>query len=294
MGSMRTSRDDWRPRMYLSTNPGGIGHHWFKSRLVLPARTHKETNTRFIFSTYKDNAFLNSEYIQYLEGLKGHLGRAWRDGDWDVFEGQAFPMWNYDEHVIPAFELPEDWFKWRGIDWGFTAPFSCLWAARDPDSRRIFVYRELYRTGLTVPKQTQFIREYTPPTEKIAITYADPSMWAKKTQSDIITTTADEYAMGGVPLTKADNDRLAGKRKLDALLSLALDGLPGIQIFENCENLIRTLPALTYDPAHPEDVDTEQEDHGFDSLKYLLTNTNQGQKQAPRQQNPWTIIGRRR
>jgi phage terminase large subunit len=29
-GSLRTSRDDWVPRMYISTNPGGIGHAYYK------------------------------------------------------------------------------------------------------------------------------------------------------------------------------------------------------------------------------------------------------------------------
>jgi len=89
--------------------------------------------------------------------------------------------------------------------------------------------------------------------------------------ADVVTSTADEYAAEGVGLIKADNDRLAGKRKVDRVLSKLPDGLPGIQIFENCPNLIRTLPALPYDPVNVEDVDTDAEDHSFDCLKYGLT-----------------------
>lgn len=275
LGSLRTSKDDWRPRMYLSSNPGGVGHQWFRARLVIPAREHRETNTRFIFSTYKDNAFLNQEYREYLEGLKGDLGRAWRDGDWDVFEGQAFPLWNYDAHVMEYNEfpdIPEHWVKWRAIDWGSAAPFCCLWFTREPDTRRIIVYREAYQANLTVPQQARMILDMTPPNEKISITYADPSMWAKNTVREQITSTADEYRNNGVFLTPADNDRLSGKRKIDELLADMADGEPGIQIRENCENLIRTFPALTRDEKNPEDINTDEEDHAYDALRYGLTN----------------------
>ena len=66
----RTSKDNWRPRMYLSTNPGGIGHAWFKKRIVGPHREKREGRTRFIPSTYRDNPFLNVEYTDWLEGLR--------------------------------------------------------------------------------------------------------------------------------------------------------------------------------------------------------------------------------
>ena len=278
MGSLRTAKPQkiWRPRIYVSSNPGGVGHQWFRRRLVVPAREHRETNTRFIFSTYKDNYFLNQEYREYLENLKGPLGRAWRDGDWDVFEGQAFPAWSYDDHVIDwkdLAEIPDHWVKWRALDWGNYAPFCCLWFTRDPDTRRIFIYREAYEKGLTVPQQARMILDMTPPNEKITVTYADPSLWTKRTETEYVTTTAQIYADHGVYLTKADNDRLGGKRKVDELLAPLADGLPGFQVRENCENFIRTFPVLTFDNAHPEDVDTSEEDHAYDTFRYGLTNT---------------------
>jgi phage terminase large subunit len=290
LGSMRTSRDDWRARMYLSTNPGGVGHNWFKQRLVIPMRQHTETGTRFIFSTYRDNAFLSPEYRAYLENLKGPLGKAWRDGDFDVFEGQAFPTWDYDAHVIDPFEIPEEWTRWRSIDWGFSAPMCCLWHTRNPDTKRIYTYRELYRTMLTTPRMCDLIKEYTPPAERIAFTYADPSMWSKKNVGNIVTTTADEFRSFGVPLTRADNDRLSGKRKVDEALGNLPDGLPGLQIFSTVENLIRTLPILTFDPHNPEDVDTAEEDHAYDGLRYGLTNMKLATyKPAPPPPNPWNV-----
>lgn len=285
LGSMRTAKEDWRPRMYVSSNPGGVGHQWFRARLVIPARNCTEKDTRFIFSTYKDNAFLNPEYRTYLENLKGALGKAWRDGDWDVFQGQAFPLFNYDVHVIPYQKLPdipEHWVKWRAIDWGNAKPFCCLWFTRDPDTRRIYIYREAYSANLTVPQQARMILDMTPAGEKINLTYADPSMWTKRTELEVVTSTADEYAKNGVFLTRADNNRLTGKRKLDQLLADLPDGMPGLMVRENCENWIRTVPALTFDEHNPEDVDSDEEDHAYDATRYGLTNLNIAQVYQPR------------
>jgi len=286
-GSLRTSKDNWRPRMYLSTNPGGVGHAWFKKRIVGPHREKREGRTRFIPSTYRDNPFLNVEYTDWLEGLSGKLGKAWRDGDWDIFEGQAFPQWNHETHVVEPFAIPDHWAKWRAVDWGYSNPFCCLWMTKDPDSGREYVYRELYSTQLTDRQQARIIRDNTPPSEKINVTYADPSMWASKSAGNHVTDTASEYAVEGVVLTKADNNRLDGKRKIDRLLSHLPDGKPGLQVFATCLNPIRTLPELVLDKVNVEDVDTEQEDHAYDALKYGQTNQRQKSRNDKKPVHPW-------
>jgi len=270
IGSIRTSRSDWVPRKYLSTNPGGVGHSYFKERFVVPNTTHNETNTRRFYTSYKDNPFINSEYKTYLEGLTGDIAKAWRDGDWDIFSGQAFPGFKYNTHVIKPIEIPQHWVKWRAVDWGMTAPFCCLWFAKEPDTGRIYVYRELYKTGLTDRQQAQAILDMTPEPGYL-ITYADPSMWAKKTLDNYISSSADEYASVGVPLLKADNNRISGKRKVDRILADLPDGKPGLLIFNICTNLIRTLPSLIYDDTNPEDINTDGEDHAYDALRYGLT-----------------------
>ena len=32
----RTSKPNWRPRIYSTTNPGGVGHAWYRTRFVVP------------------------------------------------------------------------------------------------------------------------------------------------------------------------------------------------------------------------------------------------------------------
>ena len=69
-----------------------------------------------------------------------------------------------------------------------------------------------------------------------------------------------------------------------------------LQIFENCYNLIRTLPKLARSKANPEDVEAKgQEDHGYDALRYGLTNVEMfGEVRARvkgRESNPYKKLG---
>jgi phage terminase large subunit len=186
---------------------------------------------------------------------------------------------------VAPFEIPAHWLKWKATDWGFRSPFSTHWYAKDPDTRRIYAYREFYAAGLTDRQQARGIKDMSPQNETYFVHYADPSLWERKNREDQVFSTADEYKAEEVVLTKADNDRLSGIRKVHNLLADLSDGEPGLQIFETCPHLIEQLSNLAADKHNPEDVDTDQEDHAFDDLKYALTNEKKAeQKRAPKQQ----------
>ena len=294
-GSLRSSKSNWRTRMYLSTNADGIGLTWFKKSYIEPWRKNAENRTRFFEAHYQDNPVLAEEYIDYLKQLKGPLGKAWRDADWDAFAGMAFKLWNYDRHVITPFDMPNEWVRWRAIDWGMAAPWCCLWFAKDPDTNRIYVYREAYMAELTTRQQARSIKELTPPNEIIRISYADPALWTRKDMQGVVMSTADEYAAEGVMLNRADNNRIQGKRKVDGVMADLADGNPGVQIFNSCTHLIDQLSTLVHDDLNVEDVDTKQEDHAFDTFKYGLTNVQAiKDKPAARQQDTRNPMARSR
>ena len=65
----RSSKDNWRPRIYATTNPGGVGHSWFRAKFILPFQESRERETRFIGARVDDNHYNNPEYRRGLEGL---------------------------------------------------------------------------------------------------------------------------------------------------------------------------------------------------------------------------------
>ena len=264
-------------KFVATANPGGFA--WVKQLWIdrnFPPEMEKfESEFEFVQALPADNSHLDESYWDGLRMLPEQIQKAWIDGDWNVFSGQAFPQF-CDEHICEPFEIPSHWVKFRGIDWGYTAPFACVWVAKDPASGRIYLYREIVKTKMMDRWQAKNIRDLTPPQETIAATYADPSMWTPKNQKDTdITSSADEYAREGVWLQKGDNNRLSGKRKIDRILEKLPDGRPGFMVFKTCTEFIRTFPYLMLnepDKGDVEDVASKgTEDHVYDALKYALT-----------------------
>lgn len=263
-GSLRTSKIGWRPRMYLSFNPGGIGHVFVKNRYVIPYRENRQTITRFVPSTYKDNPFLNKEYIDYLEGLSGNLGKAWREGDFDIFEGQYFSQWRYDVNVCQPFTIPREWKRYRALDHGSFAPTACGWYAIAPDGQE-YKYREYYKVDKLASNHAKAIKSLSEG-EVITYTAADPSMWIKGSTDG--RSAAEIYESEGVPLTKANNDRINGWRIMREHLKGDVDNKPRLLIFSTCTDTIRTIPEMLHDEKNPEDLNTDLEDHAVDETRY--------------------------
>ena len=273
LGSLRTGRlDGYRPRCYMNFNPGGVGMKYLKKTFIQPWKEGRETNTRFIFSRFQENKFLDEGYVDYLNSLEGMLGKLWRDGDFDISQGMAFDNFRPDLYVYDDWPIDDNWIRMRGIDDGYTKPYCCLWLAKDPSTGRIVVYDEDYGEGYTNGEQAERIKAKTPASHRIAISYADPAMWQKSHHVDSDAKAGkDIYAGHGVYLTKGDNDRKAGLSKIRELMRPKADGLPGLIILSRCKNLIWQFENLPMSATKPEDVDTNFEDHAFDALKYGLT-----------------------
>ena len=274
-GSLRTSRQDgWECKMYLSANPGGIGHSWVKEMFVEPFRNGTEHigNTKFITSMTDDNPHINAEYkTDYLDSLTGNLRAMWRDGDWDLAAGRAFPNFN-ERNIVDSFDFNSGQFLfYRGVDYGLRAPYCCLWVGYDLNTGRVVVFREDYKTDLPASQQAERIAAKTPIDEDISATYADPAMFAKTSTEEGITSVADIYADHAVYLRRGDNSRINGKRKVDSLLVNKPDGIPGLLVYRSCTNLIEQMNNLMYSERDFEDVDTSMDDHAYDAFRYAIS-----------------------
>jgi phage terminase large subunit len=281
LGSMRTSKDNWRPRLYASFNPGGIGHQFVKDTFVKPFRNREEFDTRYVPSTYKQNPYLNKEYIDYLQKLKGALGVAWREGDFDIFEGQYFAEYRYEIHVCEPFTLPREWPRYICGDYGYAKPSAVYWYAVNQDEQ-IFVYRELYQTNLTYGQLAKKIVEITGKDEKKLIRSCtfDPAIKIRSKHTGI---SGQEEMGNSLTVLAGDNDRIAGWNRFHEYLApyTGPDGkrTAKLQIFRTCQHLIETIPLMIFDETIPEDLNTDLEDHAVDSIRYGLMSRPYPQKQ---------------
>ena len=306
----RPSGEGTRVYIRATANPGGVGHGWVKARFITPVPPMTPINESysvvtpdggeksfvrsriFVPSTVFDNQKLlenDPEYLANLAMLPEAEKKALLYGDWDTFAGQVFTEWKNDSvhygdraftHVITPFKVPETWRIYRSFDWGYTKPFSVGWYAVDHD-RRIYRIRELY--GCTgVPDEgvrweperlAEEIKRIEAEDENLCgrlITgIADPAIFSDDRGAG--TSVAALMERRQVYFESGRHNRIAGKMQVHNRLKFDERGVPMLYVFSTCRNFIRTVPALCYSATNVEDVDTTQEDHIYDELRYILS-----------------------
>ena len=300
------------PRIEAASNPGSIGHAWVKRTFITPKppeeiwRTPSEEGgmtRQYIPARLSDNPYLTKDDPSYADRLRGlgtdSLVRAMLDGDWDIVAGQAFEKLRRDLHCIEPFVPPDDWLCFGSLDWGSSKPFSFgLWTVSNgndlPDGRTyrrgsIIRYNEVYgwngKPDEGMRKEASEVADIIKArinNRRLAYIAADPSMWKVDGGPSI----AETMLKRGVVLRKADHNRLTGYVEVRQRINGDGDG-PMLYATKNChDGFWRTLPDLIMDEAHPEDVDTDQEDHCYDDVRYGCVSRPWMQSPARKEQKP--------
>lgn len=301
-------------RMFLTGNPGGSGASQIK-QMYIPlidgggspvgdseVHTLEDGTSRvFIRSTVYDNQILCSndpKYVHRLESIKDPiLRKAWLDGMWNVFIGQAFTF--NERHIIkPIWPIPQFAPVYMTMDWGFGAPFSVGWWWVD-QYNRIVRFAEWYgcekdkpNVGLRLEDQ-KIIEGILEREQKMGILGRDITRllghdsFNKKPdyqgggQGD---STADEFkAYVKRPEVIARYGRLKmDPRPGDANQALKIrqfrnrlmlpddpDERPMLVVYDTCKDFIRIIPELCTDELTNEYLEKGQELHPFDESCHI-------------------------
>ena len=279
--SLRSVDKDIPVYLRATGNPGNIGSQWVKEMFVDPAEPNsafeikidtpvgvKTITRRFIPAKLQDNPYLmqTDDYYAMLASLPDIQRKQFLDGDWDAYEDSAFPEFSKTTHVVEPFEIPKGWYKFRAADWGYSSPACVLWFAVDYNNN-LWLYRELYTSKVTADIFAKQVLELESG-EYIQYGVLDSSTWAKR--GDVGPSIAETMIQQGCRWRQSDRSpksRISGKLEIHKRL-LINDKEPGLRVFKNCRNLIRTMSTLPTDKKNPEDVDTNAEDHAYDALRY--------------------------
>lgn len=265
-------------RIYLTCNPGGVGHAWVKRLFVDRQYFDGESDEDYTFvkATVYDNPALleqDPDYVHMLETLPEDIRRAWLDGDWDVFDGQFFSEFRRDIHTVEPFEIPDGWTRYVTMDYGLDMT-AAYWIAIAPDGMA-YAYNEFYQSGLIASEAAEKIKEYSEG-ENIYDYIAPPDLWNRR--NDTGRSVAEIFGENGIYLTKANNDRVNGwmdmKEWLKPLKLKTDDGesvVARLRFFNTCRNLISNLPLLQFDPKRPNDAanDPHEITHAPDAIRYF-------------------------
>jgi hypothetical protein len=276
-------------RVRATCNPSGPGREWVKNYFNIETSvkdkvTKTELRTpegpivisrRYILSNVFDNRKLleaNPEYLAYLESLPEIQRRQWLEGDFEANEGMAFEDFARSTHVIKPFNIPNNWVKFRCIDWGYSSRSLavCLWIAISNNGEAI-VYRELAVNKMLASEFARKVLEISS-NEYISYSVVDGSVGDKRGSSS--PSIDEEFRNEGLICIYADKSpgsRIAGKQLIHKYLrTVDEESKPLLQIFDTCKQIIKELSSLPLDKHNPEDVDTTCEDHAYDALRYGL------------------------
>lgn len=276
----------FKPRMYFTCNPGGIGHQWVK-RLFIDKNyrgNEKKEDYTFIKSLVFENKYLmenDPDYIRTLENLPEDRKKAMLYGDWDIFEGQFFGEFRRDIHVIEPFVIPNEWNRYISMDYGLDM-FAVLFYAVDTQGIA-YVYNEIHQSNLIVSEAANLLKTY-PDYKKAKYIYAPPDLWNRN--RDTGKSAAEIFYENGIELSQCSNDRVNGWLAVKEWIKPYQSKneqtgeeitTSNLKIFDNCLNIIRCLPAVQHDEKNVNDVANEPHEltHITDSLRYFcISRTN--------------------
>jgi hypothetical protein len=294
-----------------STNPYGVGHGWVKKYFIDDEPygkiiTDADGNQRVcLFGSVKENPYLGPEYVKTLQSITDpNKRKAWLEGSWDITSGGMFDdIWDISKHVLKPFDIPRSWRIDRSFDWGSSKPFSVGWWAQSDGTDAIM------KDGTTrsFPRKTLIrIAEWYGCTGKanegVYMTAKTVARGIKARESEMgiqnrvqpgpadsaIYNVTDDASIGqnmeseGVFWTHAD--KKAGSRKngwelmrdrLHSVVNPEHNDKPGLYVFNNCRDWLRTVPPITRDKRDADDVDTDSEDHAADDTRYRVLSSDQ-------------------
>ena len=273
---LRTTDPDIVPYMRCTANPGGVGATWVKKRYIDPISPNESfegddgLTRKFIPARLQDNPFLASDgrYERMLKALPPTQRQQLLEGNWDVSEGAAFTEFTPVLHVVTPFEIPINWERVKGIDYGYASESACVWGAIDPEDGTLIIYRELYKKGLLGTELAEMLTNMEIEDPFSVAGVLDTACWSRTGTTG--PTVGETLLRAGHKLRRADKNRVQGKIQIHEYLKVTQSGRPRLQIFNTCPNLIRELQSIPLDKSNPEDVNTHAPDHAYDALRYLI------------------------
>ena len=220
---------------------------------------------RYLKTTFRDNPFLNKEYIQSLEALYTRnpaKARVFCDGEYGV-DAEGLVITNWRQEAFDAMELVSQGLEHRaGMDLGWIDKSAIIDSLYDRENKIIYVFNEFYKSGCQLSELASAITDMNLKKTKLYIDAAEPRAIQFFKQEGI----------NAYPCKK-------GKDSVKAGLMFLQDNL--IIVHPNCKNFINELENFSYIKSKQtgewtEDT-THEWSHAIDACRYaysdIYTNT---------------------
>lgn len=231
--------------------------HWIKHRFF----DRQDDNILAMTTNYKCNEWLDASDLKLFEDMRLHNPRRYRVaglGDWGIVEGLIYENW-----VERSFTLDDirHCQTISGLDFGYTNdPTAFLIAFIDQEAKKLYIWDEIYKKGLTNRMIYQEIQDAGYAKEKITADSAEPK-------------SIDELRELGL--------RVHGARKGRDSINNGIQYIQDYQIIVHprCVNFLTEINNYTWDSDKFGDrinVPIDDFNHLMDALRYAVSDLQKG------------------
>lgn len=269
----------------ISTNPD---MNWVKSEFLLktdPSRIYGgdvdyslHINKDEIVDTYSVHIASTDQNIHlppnyYSDSCKGKPQwwiRRFLHGSFENREGRVYPK--FEECVVDPFEVPDDWERVQGSDFGLSNPTTALWGAINPETGVLYIYDEHYESERTVEYHAAQMNKRLSSMRYGQLRFAVGDPKGKARNEVDKKSLFDHYREYGIYFKEGNNKREAGIMKVFTMMDLGV-----IKVFRTCYNTIREGINYKYpnrtlaqsEKKNPNDLPLDKDDHAMDALRYI-------------------------
>lgn len=240
-------------QVVLTFNPWS-DRHWLKKRFF----DEPSENVLAMTTNYLCNEFLSDSDLVLFEEMKKNPKRYQVAGlgNWGVVEGLVYENWKEQEFNVDAIRGQTGIKSAFGLDFGYTVdPTALVCMLVDMANKRIYIFDELYETGLTNQQLASRVIDMGYAKEKIRADSAEPK------------SIEELYQAGLKGITRA-------RKGKDSILN----GIQRIQDYElivhpRCVNVLRELSTYQWAKDRFEKYTGKPEDennHAMDAMRYGL------------------------
>lgn len=291
-------------RMFrCSGNPGYAGHANIRKRYIVPcgddgSRIHWERfetpdgrklalSRAYIPGTVFDNPIYanDSLYLAQLYSRPEKERRRLIFGDWSAAGGSYLDELDERVHVVPPFDLPSNWVRAAGYDWGYAHNAVLVWGAFDHDGM-LWVADTVWMHRKKDHEQAQQILAQAPQVKNVVIRGGGDVLNTQQAKVEgVIPSTQERFREFGLTLVPnpGTRDRAKNGTNLRDYLSWkgrgedGGDGIPRMRFMDTPGNrrLLEQCEAVVEDEDYPEyplkaNADRETGDGGDDGFDALM------------------------
>lgn len=234
---------------------------------------------KFVKLSVLDNPYVPAdEKTKLLEKWAGHFEEHARlYGDFIQRSGLVYNLWKPAIHCVKPFRIPKEWRRVASIDPAATGTTACVWAAIEPGTDNLYLYREYYERNAVVSDHARNILARSG-SDAVDIWLIDPK-WGTQRNNETHKTGMQLYRDSGIPVRLASVGEDYGLNVSREYINATLDQTsrsPKLFVFEDLANFKHEITHYVWDffqkgeqKGLSKDKPQKRDDHLMNSMQYL-------------------------